>query len=249
MSDRSFTIAANWKMNKNLDEALSFLDGLDPSTWPKSTRVCIAASHPFLFSMAQRIQELSLPVELTAQDAHYEGSGAYTGDVSTGALKSVGVDTVILGHSERRQYHMEDDGVIAKKIRKVLDSGMKVIYCCGERLPERQSGMAEAVVRDQMTEALKDLSDEDWEKITIAYEPVWAIGTGEVATPEQAESMHAFIRDLLPDSAKSIAILYGGSMKPANAKDLLAKSNVDGGLIGGASLQPDSFQELISMTK
>jgi triosephosphate isomerase len=236
-------------MNKSLEEALSFLDALEPSSWPASTRVCIAAPHPFLHAMSLRIKQAGLPVELAAQDAHYEDSGAFTGDVSALALKSVGVDSVILGHSERRQYHFEDDALIAKKIRAVLDNGLKVIYCCGERLPERHSGKEEDVVRDQLTEALAGLTEQDWRRITIAYEPVWAIGTGEVATPEQAESMHAFIRGLLPEAADKVSILYGGSMKPSNAQELLAKDHVDGGLIGGASLKADSFQELIHMTK
>ncbi|MEM9930704.1 MAG: triose-phosphate isomerase, partial [Bacteroidota bacterium] len=188
---------------------------------------------------------------VAAQNCHQEESGAYTAEIAPGMLSAIGVDYVILGHSERRDYFGETDAVVAKKVEKVLAHGMAPIYCCGEKLDIREAGQHEQLVGDQIKEALFNLSAEDFAKVVIAYEPVWAIGTGVTASPEQAQEMHAFIRGLIANQygqaiADNTTILYGGSMKPANAADLIAKPDVDGGLVGGASLKADMFSEIIA---
>lgn len=188
---------------------------------------------------------------VAAQNCHQEESGAYTGEIAPGMLAALGVDYVILGHSERRDYFGETDALIGDKVRKVLAHGMQAIYCCGEKLPTREAGEHEQLVAKQISEALFGLSPAEMGNVVIAYEPVWAIGTGVTASPEQAQEMHAFIRETLAqqfgkDVADHTSILYGGSMKPANANDLIAQTDVDGGLVGGASLKADMFSEIIA---
>ena len=189
-----------------------------------------------------------------AQNVHTQDNGAFTGEVSTSMLKDTGCEYVIVGHSERREYFYEDDALVADKALKVLQDGLKVIVCVGEKLEERKSGNHEGVVKKQVEAVIKQVDKSNADNFVIAYEPVWAIGTGETATPEQAQEMHAFIRNLLSeiwgeDEAEKIRILYGGSMKPANAEELLSQEDVDGGLIGGASLKADSFSEIIDIAE
>jgi triosephosphate isomerase len=191
---------------------------------------------------------------LGAQNMHYEDNGAYTGEVSTRMLREVNCEYVILGHSERRQYFGETDKTVNAKVIKALDDNLKPIICVGESLEERKVGEHQLRVRKQVEAALIRVEKDDAEKIVIAYEPIWAIGTGETATPDQAQKMHKMIRSVLSDlydkkMANRIRILYGGSMKPYNAKELLDQPDVDGGLIGGASLKAESFTEIIGIAK
>jgi triosephosphate isomerase len=190
-------------------------------------------------------------IEVIAQNMHFAESGAYTGEISAGMLKSVGIKTVILGHSERRAYFNETDELLAKKVDAALANDMTVIFCFGEELADRKSGKEEAIVASQLKNALFHLEGSAFANIILAYEPVWAIGTGETASPEQAQDMHAFIRKTLTDKygievANSISILYGGSVKPDNAKEIFSKPDVDGGLIGGASLKAKDFFDIVN---
>lgn len=188
---------------------------------------------------------------VAAQNMHQEESGAYTGEISGGMLAAAGIDYVILGHSERREYYGEDDQLIGTKVRKALAHGLLPIYCCGEKLDIREAGKHEAVVGEQLKTALFDLSPEDFSKVVIAYEPVWAIGTGVTASPEQAQDMHAFLRAQIAQQfgqeiAEATTILYGGSVKPGNATELFGQADVDGGLVGGASLKATDFSAIIA---
>ncbi len=189
-----------------------------------------------------------------AQNVHTEDNGAYTGEISTSMIKDAGCEYVIVGHSERREYNGETNDVVAAKAKKVIDDGLKAIVCVGEVLKERKENRHQAVVKEQVETVIKSLDKNSAESLVIAYEPVWAIGTGETASPEQAQEMHEFIRVLIGkewdnDTADTIRILYGGSMKPANAEELLSQPDVDGGLIGGASLKADSFSEIITISE
>jgi len=247
---RRIFIAGNWKMNTTVDEAVALAKGVVEETKGRGDDVEVAVCPPYvnLAAVAQAIKGSG--IKLGAQDVHWEASGAYTGKVSVAMLKSVGVEYVIIGHSEQRQYFGETDESVNKKVKAVIAGGLKPIICVGELLSERENGFTEKVVEKQVVGAYKDLSKEDAAKTVIAYEPVWAIGTGKTATPEQAEDVHSFIRKLLEklydkSFAQEIIIQYGGSMNPKNAKELLAKENVDGGLIGGASLKPDQFKGVV----
>lgn len=230
--------------------AAGIRDGL--SGTPASTKVVVCP--PFL-SVAAAVRELSTaPVDIGVQNLHFEESGAFTGEVSTDMVKEAGCSYAILGHSERREYFGETDELVAKKVKKTIDAGLNAILCVGEKLEERKSGSHEMVVEKQFTAVANHLKESDLDRLTIAYEPVWAIGTGETATPTQAQEVHAFIRGLLKSAfpnadAKSVHILYGGSMKPANAQELLSQPDVDGGLIGGASLKAASFCELVEIAE
>jgi triosephosphate isomerase (TIM) len=245
-------IAGNWKMNTSVDEARTLAKSVVDLAG-KITDVDIAVCPPYtnLQAVGETIKGSS--VKLGAQDVHWEAKGAYTGKVSCGMLKSLGVTYVIIGHSEQRQHFHETDETVNKKSRAVLVSGLLPIICVGETIDERKSGKMDTVIDRQVHGAFKDISEADARKCTIAYEPVWAIGTGETATPQQANEAHQFIRKILTniynkDTAQSIRIQYGGSMKPDNAKSLLAQSDVDGGLIGGASLKAADFTGIIKPT-
>jgi len=190
-------------------------------------------------------------INVAAQNMHYAENGAYTGEISAGMLKSTGVDTVILGHSERRAYFKETDSLLAKKVDAALKNNMRIIFCFGEELSDRKSGNEEVIVEGQIKNALFHLPASAWTNIVLAYEPVWAIGTGETASPEQAQDMHAFIRKTIENKYSSalaldVSILYGGSVKPANAKEIFSKEDVDGGLIGGAALDVSQFTAIIN---
>lgn len=240
---RELFIAGNWKMNLNLKDSLQLAEAVVKGTSKfDNIKVLISPTFISLVIVSHAAEDSSVLV--AAQDCHFEASGAFTGEISADMIKSAGADWVIIGHSERRKLFGENDETVAKKLKNVLQNGLKAIVCIGESLEEREAGIQNDVIRkqiDYILEAAGDLS-----KIVIAYEPVWAIGTGKTATPEQAEEMHKYIRDLIKKSsgeekAESILILYGGSVSLPNAKELLSSPNIDGALIGGASLKADSF--------
>ncbi|MEX2600273.1 MAG: triose-phosphate isomerase [Balneolaceae bacterium] len=247
---RTFLIAGNWKMNAGPAEAKTLLEGITATLNDKSPSADVLVFPPFVSLAAAAEITDGTVVSIGAQNAHFEDNGAYTGEISTSMVKEAGCGYVLAGHSERREYFGDTDEIIAKKVRKAIDDGLNVVFCVGEKLEERKAGNHQKVVLDQIEAVINHLNEEDAEQLTIAYEPVWAIGTGETATPEQAQEMHAFIRTALTEHwstqrLKGVRILYGGSMKPANAEELLSQPDVDGGLIGGASLSADSFCEII----
>ena len=241
-------IAGNWKMHKDRAEAEALIDALAEQVGnTERVEVIIAPPFPFLAMAVEQLRDVHIGV--AAQNCHETLHGAFTGEVSAVMLKSIGVSATIVGHSERRQYYGETDAAVSKKIIALLHVGMMPIYCCGELRAEREKGTHCEVVRMQMNEALGPIAPADLAKVVVAYEPVWAIGTGLTATPQQVQEMHAFIRQelraLAGDAAAGIPILYGGSMKPDNAKEILAGADVNGGLIGGASLDAGQFTELV----
>ncbi|MDG5767654.1 triose-phosphate isomerase [Balneolales bacterium ANBcel1] len=250
---RSILIAGNWKMNMGPKETADFFAKLDDAAQKQIDGVEAAVCPPFIsLPAAFDARKEGSAVKIGAQNVHFENNGAYTGEVSTAMLNELGCDFVILGHSERREYFGEDDAIINKKTKKALGDGLTPIVCVGEVLQERKDGSHFDVVKTQTKGSLAGIDASDAAKIVIAYEPVWAIGTGETATPDQAQEMHSFIRQELAglfgqEIADAIRILYGGSMKPDNADELLQNPDVDGGLIGGASLKPDSFAELVAI--
>jgi triosephosphate isomerase (TIM) len=242
-------IAGNWKMNTTCDEACKLAQDIVAAMGNVSD-VDIAICPPYtnLSEVAKIIKNST--VKLGAQDVFWEASGAYTGKISCAMLKNVGVAYVIIGHSEQRQYFHETDETVNKKVKAALAAGLLPIICVGETLEERKSGKMNAIIERQTKGAFTGLSKDDVGKCTIAYEPVWAIGTGETATPQQANEAHIFIRKIIAglyneSVASALRIQYGGSMKPDNAKELLAQSDVDGGLIGGASLKAASFLGIV----
>jgi triosephosphate isomerase (TIM) len=238
-------IAGNWKMNTTLDEARALAKAIVDAAG-KVTDVDIAVCPPYISLAAVGEAIKGSSVKLGAQDVHWEAKGAFTGKISCAMLKSVGVTYVIVGHSEQRSYFHETDETVNKKVRAVLSAGLLPIVCVGETLAERKAGQLTIVVERQVKGAFAGIAKADALKCTVAYEPVWAIGTGEVATPQQANEAHQFIRTVLASlydkaAADAMRIQYGGSMKPDNAKALLALSDVDGGLIGGAALKAQDF--------
>jgi triosephosphate isomerase len=248
---RKKIVAGNWKMNMDLAEGLKFVGSLDKHFKEKpSGKALVILCTPFIhLAGASEILKHG-KVALGAQNCASEASGAYTGEISAWMVKSTGAEYVILGHSERRSYYHEDDKLINKKALLAINSGLKVIYCCGELLNEREAGSHFLIVKRQLEEGLFTLTEEQMDKIIIAYEPVWAIGTGLTATPDQAQEMHKFIRDKVKekfgsDCAKKIPILYGGSCKPSNAAEIFSKPDVDGGLIGGAALKKEDFAAIV----
>ena len=246
---RKQIVAGNWKMNNDYVDSELFVAKLLKALKHTTTEVIIAP--PFTSLLASSNSVKGSQVIVAAQNMHFAENGAYTGEVSAGMLKSVGVKTVILGHSERRAYFNETDAVLAKKVDTALAHDMCVIFCFGEELEDRKTGNEEAIVEAQIKNALFHLPASAWEHIVLAYEPVWAIGTGETASPEQAQEMHAFIRKTIANHystelADQVSILYGGSVKPANAKEIFSKTDVDGGLIGGAALDVEQFIAIIN---
>ncbi|MEL6660497.1 MAG: triose-phosphate isomerase [Bacteroidota bacterium] len=249
MSTRKNIVAGNWKMNKDYEEGRTLASEIVAKLQPSDTVVILGTPYIHLKGVSHIISDIN-NLHLSAQNCHQEAGGAYTGEITADMLKSVGCEYVILGHSERREYFGEDDTLIAVKIQRALAAGLRPIYCCGEKLPSREAGEQEQVVGQQIKEALFGLSAAELSQVVIAYEPVWAIGTGVTASPEQAQDMHAFIRGLLKEQfgrecADAMSILYGGSVKPANAKELFSQGDVDGGLIGGASLKAEDFLAII----
>lgn len=250
---RTRIIAGNWKMNLSIADAENLVKGiatgLKASALNKAIKVIVAPNYAYLPKVNECIPATqSAFFHLSAQNCAAYTKGAYTGEVSVEMLKNVGCDYVIIGHSERRAYFGEDESVLKTKVDLALEAGLKVIYCCGEMLEQREANQQEAIVKQQINGALSHLSNLD--DVVIAYEPVWAIGTGVTASPEQAQEMHAFIRTLAKEkwgneTADKLTILYGGSCKPANASEIFAKQDVDGGLIGGASLKAEDFLAII----
>lgn len=246
---RQKIVAGNWKMNKDAAASQTLVDALLQRKLPTDVRVMIAPPMIFLDRLAQQAQGTVLGV--VSQNMHAAESGAYTGEVSASMLKSIGVNTTLLGHSERRAYFNETNSSLAEKTAAASLAGIEMIFCFGEELADRKSGQHFDVVQAQLEKALFDVDVLDWDKVILAYEPVWAIGTGETASPEQAQEMHAFIRSLLAEKgseqiAAQTSILYGGSVKPNNAEALFSQADVDGGLIGGAALDVDDFMEIVN---
>ena len=246
---RKNIVAGNWKMNNDLVQTETLLADLKKQTKTSNAEVMVAPTFTNLYHAFEALK--TTDIEVVAQNMHFAENGAYTGEISASMLKSVGVKTVILGHSERREYFNETDALLAKKVDTALANNMRIIFCFGEELADRKAGKEEIVVGNQIKNALFHLKAWDYKHIILAYEPVWAIGTGETASPEQAQDMHAFIRKTIADQygyeiANDVSILYGGSVKPANAKEIFSKPDVDGGLIGGASLNASDFNALIN---
>ena len=247
---RKNIIAANWKMNMTPSETAAFLDPF-LKTFPEATSVDIVIAPPFV-SLAKASETITSnpAVALSAQNMSHEASGAFTGETSAAMLKEVGCDYVILGHSERRSLYGEDDMVINKKVHATLAAGLKPILCIGESLEERDGGQLEFVLSQQLEGSLAGISAGQMAEIVIAYEHVWAIGTGRTASPEQAQETQAFVRSVLAtlfgsDVAGATRIQYGGSVKPGNAAELIGQPDIDGFLVGGASLDPTSFAEIV----
>lgn len=249
---RKIIIAGNWKMNKTCTETKEFFNKLLPLVKGLDRNVIVGVP----FTSLQTAIELTKGsiVKIAAQNMNPNESGAYTGEVSPLMLNDLNVEYVILGHSERRAYYHESDEFINEKVKSALKHNIKPILCIGENLDQREQGITTDVVREQLLKDLKDLTKEEIVNVVIAYEPIWAIGTGKTATPEMAQEVHGFIRDLLTslyskEIANEVTIQYGGSMKPSNVSELLAKPDIDGGLIGGASLEAESFIKLIEAGK
>lgn len=245
---RSKIVAGNWKMNKTLAQTETLLSELAAKLPDTDAEVMVAPTYVNLVGAVHTLQ--ASKIEVIAQNMHFAESGAYTGEISADMLLDIGIDTVIIGHSERRAYFGETDEILAKKVVTALDKGICVMFCFGEELEDRKSGNHFKVVESQLKNALFSLDASAWSKIILAYEPVWAIGTGETASPEQAQEMHAFIRKTIGEAfnstiANAVSILYGGSVKPGNAEEIFSKPDVDGGLIGGASLVADDFVAII----
>ena len=248
--DRKHFIAGNWKMNTTLEDAVALAKDI-VSLVGSQDNVDVAICPPFISLAAVSEVVQGSTVKLGAQDVHWEKHGAYTGKICCGMLKSVGVTYVIIGHSEQRSYFNETDETVNQKVKATLAAQLLPIICVGETIEERKGGQMETVVETQVRGAFGSIEKEEALKCTIAYEPVWAIGTGETATPGQANDAHAFIRKILADIydeevAQALRIQYGGSMKPSNAKELLSQPEVDGGLIGGAALKAESFEGIIN---
>lgn len=246
---RKKIVAGNWKMNTLLNDGMELAKSVEKLEKEKLSDALVIIAPPF--THLSKVRQLIENVKLSAQDCASEPSGAYTGEVSPEMLVSSGVEYVIIGHSERRAYYNEDNELLNKKVKLALSAGLKPIYCCGEVLEERETGKLFDVVKEQLKVGLKDLTTDEISQVIIAYEPVWAIGTGVVASPDQAQEMHKFIRDLLVELfdgqvAEEMSILYGGSCKPSNAEVLFANPDVDGGLIGGASLNAEDFIAIVN---
>ncbi|WP_458629045.1 triose-phosphate isomerase [Winogradskyella sp. PC D3.3] len=246
---RKHIVAGNWKMNNDLPQTELLITDLLKQSQTSDAEVMIAPAFTNLWQAFESLRQES--IEVIAQNMHFAENGAYTGEISAAMLKSIGIKTVILGHSERRAYFNETDEALAKKVDAALVNDIRIIFCFGEELQDRKSGNHEAVVERQIKNALFHLGADVFKNIVLAYEPVWAIGTGETASPEQAQDMHAFIRKTLADKygngvAESVSILYGGSVKPNNAKEIFGKPDVDGGLIGGAALNAEDFYAIVN---
>jgi len=244
---RKNIVAGNWKMNNDLAATKTLISELKAIEKTSDAEVMIAPTFTNLLTASESLK--ASEIEVIAQNMHFAESGAYTGEISSSMLKSIGIKTVIIGHSERREYFNEDDALLKQKVDAGLESQMRIIFCFGEKLEDRSSGNHFTTVENQIKNALFHLSAGSWNSIVLAYEPVWAIGTGETASPTQAQEMHQFIRNLVSEKygatiSENVTILYGGSVKPNNAKELFSNPDVDGGLIGGAALNAESFMAI-----
>jgi triosephosphate isomerase len=246
---RKLIIAGNWKMNKTMGPALDLTVGLRRELADESRAdVVLCPPYIVLSEIAELVRESN--IKLGAQDMYWEDEGAYTGEISAPMLKDIGCEYVIIGHSERRKYFNETNDTVNKKLKAALSHGITPIMCVGEQLEEREAGKTFEVVKDHVVNGLSGISKDDAVKVIIAYEPVWAIGTGKTATPDQAQEVHGFIRKELSalydkEAAEKMRIQYGGSVKPDNAAELMGKPDVDGALVGGASLKAESFVSII----
>ncbi|MCL4112457.1 UNVERIFIED_CONTAM: hypothetical protein GTU68_046983 [Idotea baltica] len=236
---RKHIVAGNWKMNNDLSQTEALITDLKNQSQNSNAEVMIAPTFTNLWHAFEALRQSN--IEVIAQNMHYAENGAYTGEVSSAMLQSIGVRTVILGHSERRAYFNETDELLAKKVNAALANDMNVIFCFGEELSDRKSGNHENIVQSQIQNALFHLEAAAYKNIVLAYEPVWAIGTGETASPEQAQA-----KKYGNEIADSMSILYGGSVKPNNAKEIFSKPDVDGGLIGGAALKAEDFFAIVN---
>lgn len=244
-------VAGNWKMNLDFQKGLKLAKAIRASASAASNKLVVLAPPSLhLRTVADYLAD-SKYIKCAAQNCHQNDYGAYTGEISAPMIASINVEYVILGHSERREYFQEDGALLKEKVDKAMEHGLLPIFCCGESLSVRKAGSHEAYVAHQLEQSLFHLSAKEFSKITIAYEPIWAIGTGETASPQQAQDMHSAIRQLIAAKygatiADDCTILYGGSVKPANANEIFAQPDVDGGLVGGASLKADDFCAIIS---
>lgn len=241
---RKNIVAGNWKMHKNQKESVALLEEISAKKSTINAEIIVAPTFVNLAKAVEVTQGKGITV--AAQNMHQAEGGAFTGEIAAAMLTDIGVNTVILGHSERRAYFHETDALLASKVDSALKHDMRIIFCFGEELKDRQNDNHFNVVENQLRDGLFHIEKKDWTNIVLAYEPVWAIGTGETASPEQAQEMHKFIRTLVEkvygfDIADDLTILYGGSVKPENAKEIFSKPDVDGGLIGGAALKADDF--------
>ena len=246
---RQKIVTGNWKMNCDVNQTYALLDDLKDAALAEDVTVIVAPPFTSLQSANQALVDSDIIV--AAQNMHQASKGAFTGEVSAAMLAGVGVSTVILGHSERRSLFWETNEILAAKADAALENDLTVIFCIGEELEDRKSGNHFNIVKEQLEEGLFHIAEARWSDIILAYEPVWAIGTGETASPEQAQEIHAFIRKIVADAysaavAENVSILYGGSVKPANASEIFGKPDVDGGLIGGAALDAVSFSTIIN---
>lgn len=249
---RRYLIAGNWKMNLTRSDAVELAKGVAAAEVGENADVLVCPSNVYLDAVSGAVS--GSKVAVGGQDVYFESGGAFTGETSTDMLKDVGCSHVILGHSERRNVIGECDTLINKKVHAGLAAGLTPVLCVGELLEEREAGKTIEVVKAQMTGSLKDVSADQMQKIVVAYEPVWAIGTGKTASPEQAQEVHADLRKMLAeqynqDVADAVQILYGGSVKPDNATELLGQPDIDGALVGGASLKAESFAAIIAAAK
>ena len=249
---RKKVIAGNWKMNMLPDAAIRFIDELAPLVKDTENEVILCVPYTDLFYSLLTAQNTN--IKIGAQNMHWEESGAYTGEVSGQMLKAIGVEYVIIGHSERRQYFAETDETVNKKLKSAFKYGLKPIVCVGETLEEREAGKAEEIITSQTEKALEGLTNEQVENTIIAYEPIWAIGTGKTATSEDANNAIKSIRNKISNIygqmvAERVIIQYGGSVKSSNAKELFTMSDIDGGLVGGASLKSDEFAKIVNYNK
>ena len=246
---RQKIVAGNWKMNLNFQEGRDLANEIIRNIGPSDILTILCPPFIHLNHLSVLTNGIS-NLEVGAQNCHSEKAGAFTGEISAGMIKSTGAGFVIVGHSERREYFQENDALLANKVIAVLENGLRPIFCCGEKLEIREAGTQEALVQEQIEKGLFHLDSEAIKKLVIAYEPVWAIGTGKTATSQQAQEMHHFIRSLVsnkygPEIAEAISILYGGSCKPDNAAEIFSQPDVDGGLIGGASLKAADFIAIV----
>tara|TARA_B100001057_G_scaffold50677_1_gene45139 strand:+ start:715 stop:1464 length:750 start_codon:yes stop_codon:yes gene_type:complete len=246
---RDNIVAGNWKMNNDYSQTKKLINDLKSFKIPDDVRIMVAPS----FTQLSQCKNLlsSTNISVVAQNMNANDSGAFTGEISASMLKGIEVNTVIIGHSERRSIFNETDEILKKKVKSALSADMEVIFCFGEELKERKNNDYFKIVNNQLRNVLFDLAESYWKNIILAYEPVWAIGTGETATANQAQEMHSYIRNLIRDNyseaiSENISILYGGSVKPSNAKEIFSGEDVDGGLIGGASLNANDFNEIFS---
>ena len=249
---RKKIVAGNWKMNNNLSETIKLINDLKIQINRNNVKVMIAPAFTFLQTAVEQIE--GFDIEVISQNINNNSSGAYTGEVSAEMLKSIGVNTTLIGHSERRAYYNEDDELLLNKLKHSIECGMNVIFCFGEELSDRKSQNHFTVVKNQLDNTVMKVDKSSWKKIILAYEPVWAIGTGETASAEQAQEMHEYVRKCISESfgkeiSNNVSILYGGSVKPNNASEIFSKKDVDGGLIGGAALNAIDFSKIVESNR